>query len=127
MVVFPLCSATLRRRRTTALAAPPPCMQALSQSPLKSAGSMGECSEMDHTGLNRRDVLTGAAGFAMAVGLPALAQAQAAPKEAPEVAALVAQNRLPPLEQRVGSAPLVVTPNEPNGRYGGTLRRGLRG
>lgn len=81
----------------------------------------------DRTGLDRRMVLQGAAGFAALGALPGTAAAQAAPKEAPDLAALVQQNRLPPLAQRIGSAPLVLTPNEPNGRYGGTLRRGLRG
>ncbi|WP_439550485.1 ABC transporter substrate-binding protein [Falsiroseomonas sp.] len=79
----------------------------------------------DH-GVGRRALLQGAAG--MAVAMPAgAALAQAAAMEAPDVAAAVQQGRLPPLAQRVGSAPMVVTPNEPNVRYGGTLRRGLRG
>ncbi|WP_203073190.1 ABC transporter substrate-binding protein [Falsiroseomonas ponticola] len=81
---------------------------------------------MKDQGVGRRALLQGAAG--MAVALPAGgALAQAAAREAPDVAAAVQQGRLPPLEQRIGSAPLVVTPNEANGRYGGTLRRGLRG
>jgi peptide/nickel transport system substrate-binding protein len=82
---------------------------------------------MNETGLGRRGLMQGAAGLALAAGLPAVAGAQGAAREAPDLAALVAQNRLPALAERIGTAPLVVQPNEPNGRYGGTLRRGLRG
>jgi peptide/nickel transport system substrate-binding protein len=85
-----------------------------------------EAAAMKDHGVGRRALLQGAAG--MAVAMPAgAALAQAAAMEAPDVAAAVQQGRLPPLAQRVGSAPMVVTPNEPNVRYGGTLRRGLRG
>ncbi|WP_431285613.1 ABC transporter substrate-binding protein [Humitalea sp. 24SJ18S-53] len=80
---------------------------------------------MDETDLNRRGMLQGAAAMVLAGSLPAFAQSAA--REAPDLATLVQQNRLPPLAQRVGTAPLVVTPNDPNPRYGGTLRRGLRG
>jgi peptide/nickel transport system substrate-binding protein len=82
---------------------------------------------MNEHGLGRRALLQGTAGLAAAALAPMPVFAQAAAKEAPDVAAAVQAGRLPPLEQRIGSAPLVVTPNEPNGRYGGTLRRGLRG
>lgn len=75
----------------------------------------------------RRALLQGTAGLAATALAPMPVFAQAAAKEAPDLAAAVQAGRLPPLEQRIGSAPMVVTPNEPNGRYGGTIRRGLRG
>jgi peptide/nickel transport system substrate-binding protein len=64
-----------------------------------------------------------------AVALLSLAPAAmaAAQKEAPELAELVAAGKLPPLEQRTGSEPEVVTPLEGVGTYGGQLRYGLRG
>ena len=52
---------------------------------------------------------------------------KAATLEAPAVAALVAQNQLPPLAERLGPEPLVVTPLEKPGRHGGVLRTALRG
>ena len=48
-------------------------------------------------------------------------------KEAPDLAKLVADGKLPPLADRLPEKPLVVQPLEKIGRYGGTLRRGLRG
>jgi peptide/nickel transport system substrate-binding protein len=50
-----------------------------------------------------------------------------APREAPALAALVAQQKLPPLAERVGNEPLVVQPVEKPGRHGGVLRTALRG
>jgi len=41
--------------------------------------------------------------------------------EAPELAELVKQGKLPPLEQRLPKEPLVITPLEEVGQYGGTL------
>jgi peptide/nickel transport system substrate-binding protein len=55
------------------------------------------------------------------------AAAQGAAKEAPGLAALVAEGKLAKLADRVGAAPLVVVPVEKAGAYGGQLRRGLRG
>jgi peptide/nickel transport system substrate-binding protein len=81
---------------------------------------------MEEQGFGRRALLQGAAAVAMAVPAGG-ALAQAAAREAPDLAAAVQAGRLPPLAERIGTAPLVVTPNEANGRYGGTLRRGLRG
>jgi peptide/nickel transport system substrate-binding protein len=43
-------------------------------------------------------------------------------KEAPMLAHLVAQGKLPPVEQRLPKDPLVVKPREEPGLYGGTLR-----
>jgi peptide/nickel transport system substrate-binding protein len=48
-------------------------------------------------------------------------------KEAPELAALVQQNRLPPVAQRLPEEPLVLKPLNEVGRYGGTWRRGFVG
>ena len=74
------------------------------------------------TDLGRRAFVAGAA--AMSAG-PALAQTAA--REAPALAALVAEGKLPKLADRVGASPLVVTPVGKAGAYGGQLRRGLRG
>jgi peptide/nickel transport system substrate-binding protein len=76
--------------------------------------------------MSRRALLGGSAGAAALSLLPYDAAAQAA-REAPDLARMVAANQLPPLAQRLPSDPLVVTPHERVGRYGGTLRRGLRG
>lgn len=76
--------------------------------------------------LSRRKVLGTIAGSAALVAMPGLARAQAA-KEAPELARLVADGKLPALSARLPSTPLVVTPVEKVGTYGGQLRRGLRG
>ncbi len=43
--------------------------------------------------------------------------------EAPQLAELVKQGKLPPVEQRLPKNPLVVTPYEEIGEYGGTWRR----
>jgi peptide/nickel transport system substrate-binding protein len=48
-------------------------------------------------------------------------------KEAPELAALVQQGRLPPVAQRLPEEPLVLQPLREIGRYGGTIRRGFVG
>ena len=44
-------------------------------------------------------------------------------KEAPELAALVQQGKLPPVGERIGQDPLVIKPVHAIGKYGGTLRR----
>lgn len=77
--------------------------------------------------VGRRTLLQGFAGAAALAAAPPLALGQTAPREAPELAQLVAAGRLPPLAQRLPAAPMIVTPHEAVGRYGGTLRRGLRG
>jgi peptide/nickel transport system substrate-binding protein len=47
--------------------------------------------------------------------------------EAPALAALVAQGKLPPVDQRLGADPQVIKPVSSVGHYGGTLRTALRG
>lgn len=47
--------------------------------------------------------------------------------EAPQLAELVKQGKLPPVEQRLPKNPLVVTPVEEIGQYGGTWRRAWLG
>jgi peptide/nickel transport system substrate-binding protein len=77
--------------------------------------------------VGRRTLLQGFAGAATLAAAPPFALAQTAPREAPELAQMVAAGRLPPLAQRLPASPMIVTPHETAGRYGGTLRRGLRG
>jgi len=48
-------------------------------------------------------------------------------KEAPELAALVQQGKLPPVADRIGQDPIVLKPLEGIGKYGGTLRKALFG
>ena len=79
--------------------------------------------------LNRRTVLHGFGGlasFSLAGSLAGTAFAQDA-KEAADLARMVADGKLPPLAQRLPEMPMVVTPVEKVGQYGGQLRRGLRG
>ncbi|MDQ8023083.1 MAG: ABC transporter substrate-binding protein [Moraxellaceae bacterium] len=58
------------------------------------------------------------------VAMPAMAQTFS---EAPELAALVKEKKLPPVAQRLPEKPQVITPLERSGKYGGTLRNALRG
>lgn len=76
-------------------------------------------------GLDRRDMLKGLAGATALSALPQAAFAQAA-KEAPALAKLAAEGKLPPLAERISANPMVIKV-EKVGRYGGSLRRGLRG
>jgi peptide/nickel transport system substrate-binding protein len=48
-------------------------------------------------------------------------------KEAPQLAALVKAGKLPPVAERIGQDPLVLTPVHSIGKYGGTWRRGFTG
>lgn len=48
-------------------------------------------------------------------------------KEAPQLAVLVREGKLPPIEQRVPEEPMVLKPLRAVGRYGGTWRRGFIG
>src|SRR4051794_15300178 len=48
-------------------------------------------------------------------------------KEAPPLAELVAQGKLPPVQERIGLDPLVIKPLKEIGKYGGTWRRGFTG
>ena len=77
------------------------------------------------TSTGRRKVLKGFAGAAALAGIGGAALAQQS-KEAPALAKMVSDGKLPPLAQRLPSTPLVVQA-EKVGVYGGTLRRGLRG
>src|SRR6185369_9662662 len=47
--------------------------------------------------------------------------------EAPMLAELVKQGKLPPVDKRVPDEPMVVKPLQSIGRYGGTWRRGFTG
>ena len=47
--------------------------------------------------------------------------------EAPELRALVEQGVLPPVEDRLPEEPLVVTPYEESGEYGGSWARMMKG
>ncbi|MXX52804.1 MAG: ABC transporter substrate-binding protein [Dehalococcoidia bacterium] len=47
--------------------------------------------------------------------------------EAPELAAMVAAGEIPPIEERVGTEPLVIRPIHEIGKYGGVWRRGFIG
>ena len=47
--------------------------------------------------------------------------------EAPQLAEQVKAGKLPPVEERVGSEPLVLRPLHEIGKYGGTWRRGFLG
>ena len=77
-------------------------------------------------GVSRRTVLAGMGAAATLALVPRGAMA-AEGKEAPQLAALVKDGKLPPLSQRLPPKPMVVTPHEKIGSYGGSLRRGLRG
>ena len=77
-------------------------------------------------GLDRRALLKGMAGAAALTAVAADAFAQAAKGEAPDLAKLAADGKLPKLAERLPANPLVVTVDRV-GRYGGALRRGLRG
>ena len=58
-----------------------------------------------------------------AAGIGAASQYQ----EAPELAKLVQEGKLPPVEERLPKEPLAVEPVEAIGKYGGTWRRGFTG
>src|SRR5438093_3837032 len=48
-------------------------------------------------------------------------------KEAPQLAELVKQGKLPPVAERIGQDPLVIKPLKEIGKYGGALRAGFTG
>ena len=48
-------------------------------------------------------------------------------REAPELATLVSEGKLPPVEKRLPVEPLIIPPIERIGQYGGTWRRGFAG
>jgi peptide/nickel transport system substrate-binding protein len=71
----------------------------------------------------------GQAGQAGQAGAPTTA-AGAAPgkyKESPDLAAQVKDGKLPPVEQRLPKEPMVITPIDKVGAYGGTWRTGTLG
>lgn len=73
-------------------------------------------------GLHASHVVTGALTAVLLLGTAALAQQQA-----PMLDALVESGELPPLAERLPANPLVITPVESVGTYGGTWRSALRG
>jgi len=77
-------------------------------------------------GLDRRDVLKGMAGAAAVSMFAGPVLAQAAKAEAPDLAKLAADGKVPKLADRLPGTPLVINV-EKVGKYGGSLRRGLRG
>ncbi|MBI1777453.1 MAG: ABC transporter substrate-binding protein [Proteobacteria bacterium] len=77
--------------------------------------------------LTRRGFMAGASGLAAYSMLGRSALAQQGAKEAPDLAKLVQDKKLPPLAERLPKSPMVVTPWEKQGVYGGQIRRGLRG
>ena len=76
--------------------------------------------------LSRRLLLQGAAGAAALTLLPRGVFA-ADDKQAPDLAKMVADGKLPALADRVSQSPLVVTPTDQVGTYGGMWSRGLSG
>jgi peptide/nickel transport system substrate-binding protein len=66
-------------------------------------------------------------GEPAAPAAPPAAPAAGEEKEAPALAARVEAGELPPLSERLPANPLVVTPWETIGQYGGTWRMGLLG
>ena len=85
----------------------------------------------DHTAglpaINRRLFLQGTAGVAAALALAPRTALAADGKEAPELAKMVADGKLPKLADRISAEPMVVKPLETVGTYGGMWRRGLAG
>jgi len=77
--------------------------------------------------LDRRQFLVGLGGAVTATAMIGSARAADDAKQAPDLAKSVADGKLPPLAERLPASPLVVTPFEKAGTYGGTLHRGLRG
>ena len=78
-------------------------------------------------GLDRRDVLKGMAGAAAASPCRWQRAGAGRQAEAPDLAKLVADGKLPPLAERLPASPLVDHRSRRSARYGGALRRGLRG
>jgi peptide/nickel transport system substrate-binding protein len=78
-------------------------------------------------GIARRMVLKALAGIAVMPLVVGMAYAQTAKGEAPALAERVKAGQLPPVEERVGDEPAVITPLENVGTHGGELRFGLRG
>jgi len=77
--------------------------------------------------IGRRLFLQGTAGLAAFAMMPKLANAATGGNEAPDLAQLVKDGKLPALADRVSQNPLVITPLEKIGTYGGMWKRGLSG
>ena len=75
---------------------------------------------------DRRMILKGLAGAATASVMMGPAFAQSAKGEAPDLAKAVADGKLPKLADRLPASPMVVQVDKV-GKYGGSMRRGLRG
>ena len=78
------------------------------------------------TAPDRRMILKGLAGAATASVMMGPAFAQSAKGEAPDLAKAVADGKLPKLADRLPASPMVVQVDKV-GKYGGSMRRGLRG
>jgi len=76
--------------------------------------------------IDRRMILQGMAGAAAISVLSGRALAQAAKGEAPDLAKAAGEGKLPKLADRLPANPLVIQVDKV-GKYGGAIRRGLRG
>src|SRR5262245_34992581 len=94
---------------------------------------LGACSS---TPVAQTAAVPAGRGGGAAAGLPAVEGAELitdpprlpkAFREAPELAKLVAEGKLPPVAERIGSEPLVLKPVRSVGKYGGQIRRGFIG
>ena len=95
-----------------------------------------DSSALALTSLGIADALAQGGGLAQSglvgtlEGSQVVTDAAAIPKtfnEAPDLAELVKQGKLPPVAQRIPDEPLVLKPLEAVGKYGGTWRRGFLG
>src|SRR6202022_1845123 len=70
---------------------------------------------------------TASLAVGQAAPTPAVASAPSAYKEAPSLAQLVKDGKLPPVEKRLPDNPRVLKPLEETGQYGGAWRRAFLG
>lgn len=80
--------------------------------------------------LHKAEAQTGTALIGKLEGPEVMTDAAQGPKtfnEAPQLAALVKQGKLPPVAERMGQDPLVIKPLHQVGKYGGIWRRGFSG
>lgn len=77
--------------------------------------------------ITRRTGLGSLAAAALLPASPAIAQAPTTLREAPSLAERVRRAELPPLAERLPARPLVLTPLQAAGRYGGQWRQAMRG
>ncbi|MEE8302015.1 MAG: ABC transporter substrate-binding protein [Candidatus Tectomicrobia bacterium] len=81
-------------------------------------------------GPSKTEAQTGAALIGKQEGPEVVTDASQWPKtfnEAPQLAELVKQGKLPPVAERIGQDPLVIKPVHGIGKYGGLWRRGFSG